>query len=73
MNRIYQGGEIQISLPNIGMAGGEYCSIVAGLTSAKCEIDWTLCLIRVYGFTQYEPILVDPFNFANNLPNPIKI
>jgi hypothetical protein len=53
MNRIYQGGEIWIGLPCMGMTGGEYCSVVAGLTSATCEVDWTACQLRVYGFSQY--------------------
>lgn len=73
VNRIYKGGEIQISLPNVGMTGGEYCSVVSGLTSARCEIDWTACLIRIYGFAQYEPIIVNAFNYAANSPNPIKV
>lgn len=52
-NWIYAGGEIQIGLPNVGMTGSEYCSVIAGLTKAKCEVDWIGLKIRIYGFTQY--------------------
>lgn len=72
-NRIYAGGQIKIGLPNIGMSGSEFCSIIDGLTKAKCEVDWTALQINIYGFQQYEPVLVDSFDYANNLVNPIKL